>query len=458
MKTIFLLLLAVFLTASVEAATISYSNFNTNQFVIGGTAAQPIISVTNVSGGGTIATNLFAGLPHIWLFTNNYARLQDGSVTNWPNSITAGLQEAINTFSNIVPAGGLWNGGGTIELAPGIYSSATNIHCNFSLALIGQGYKSTFIVMTNSANPVDLITFGNRTAGTYTNMPNFVLYGISFDSVTNSTNSLVMFQGNTNGIEKVMVDMCQFAPWEAITNLNPFRPYQACNLIGVNLQANYCDWCIIRNCQPLYINSFYLAADHMEIEYNFFVWCGTGVNNWPNTSVFRPGAAVVVGQLTGIPNSYEDLVSKNNYFLYCTFCYYITTNTVSKPVSYDDAIEGSPNYVLTGGPSFTSVNLRDNFDGQYILNYQYTGNDTWVLDTTRVTMIKLFPSLSFTAGTPPSFGTGAVCPSNTWSTAAFLATNNLAVGSIVSEVNSNGMSKWTFWNSNGIVYPISHTP
>lgn len=126
-----------------------------------GTAGLPAVVTPRRAGAASVTPSIVAangGQTNdllIKLFPTNSTAYVFGRYTNWPNSHSSGIQEAVNLFpwgTNFITSGC------TIQFAPGMYTSSVPIFVTNRQYWFGAGQKSTVLLYTGPTNINAFIT------------------------------------------------------------------------------------------------------------------------------------------------------------------------------------------------------------------------------------------------------------------------------------------------------------
>ena len=320
-----------------------------------------------------------------------------------PGTKTCGIQEALNYILNTNDTVQPTVTGGIVQLYPGFYFPSVTIYTPTNLAnytptnlqtliLRGAGEQSTFIVYSNTT-PANLLVLGAgrpATGSIVWNTLNFIVRDIAFSSLTNACTNLLYVNGNNGGVFKSDIQNCWFENWGFITNTG--YNYTG-NLCPINIQENFGgDETHIDNCQFYFVDSIYWATDHGNISRTFYA--GTGINNqWPLTSPFSVGAAVILGEpSSGFPNGNENWVFEKSYldgngpgitFLDTR----LSTPNKAVVMSRDDASEAGVLKFLTLSNSTCAWQCQNPYP--YGTNYMVMTNSSgnWVVTSVQATNV-----------------------------------------------------------------------
>jgi len=258
---------------------------------------------------------------------------------------TSGLQEAINSL----PGSSQLQGGGRLDLAPGIFyttsqlllTNGTASTTNATWLLVGSGVNACGIVYTGTAtNDVILVTSGP--GGTNGGSSQLVMRDMFVASQLNAPTNLlhVTYWG------KLEIDDCWFGYWNAMTNNKVFGfaglippSIQLSNyapaLVGVYLDYGFDNIGVIRNCDFLSLATGLLVhSDHVRVEDNMFLFCGQG-NTWPNTNQISLGAAMTCIASLGANNIWS---FSHNHVYGCSAGYSVSGtpgNAIDDATSYE---------------------------------------------------------------------------------------------------------------------------
>ena len=196
--------------------------------------------------------------------------------------------------------------------------------------------------------------------------------------------------GNNGGIFKSDIQNCWFENWGFITNTG--YVYTG-NLCPINIQENYGgDETHIDNCQFYFVDSIYWATDHGNISRSLYASIGYN-NQWPLTSPFSVGAAVILGESSsGLSNGNENWVFEKSYMDGAGPCITFLDTRLNPPyqtveMSRDDASEDYFLKFLTLSNSTCAWQCQTPYP--YGTNYMVMTNSSgnWVVTSVKATNV-----------------------------------------------------------------------
>ncbi len=337
-----------------------------------------------------------AGQPEATIFANGTYTLNG---TNYPitSVASAGILDVLakvpplNWPATNVPRGV------KIKFGPGIFYTTTNIsiQCSntaYQVTLEGQGVNATALVYAGPATQ-ECLTIGHPNAN---NSLIFQMRDLTIGGNVNFTTNVVHLMGYNDpagpgvggGIAQAVFERCFFCYWNSMTNADRFGPDGASdgslkhNLIGLNIDCNFDNWVVVRDCEFAYCAAAVsLSGDHVIFENNMIGSCGNGqhapfTNDWPQGSIYTSQAGVVCkqpgnGLLTQNGNTWK---IRNNCFIntpvhYASLFYtdgagdigsgpgdrYMAVNSFTV---YDDSDENGNYLAVTSGNPVRFINPR----------------------------------------------------------------------------------------------------
>lgn len=415
-------------------------------------------------GGNQTMTN-FGSLPEVWVLANNVVRLSDGTLTNYPNSLTAGIQEALNTLPRAIDYQTV--GGGKISLVTYIYKTATNIISPFttnafSLTIVGSGINSTVILSTNNIpNPVLTVS------GQGANSTTLFVQNLMIASVTNATTNLVLVgKGSVSftllgGVARAKFDNVCFGWWGGLTNWSKsfggLTPdvggdgAQKHNLV-VRVDNNFGDDITFIGCSFDYINCLSIANPHNTLISNGFEGCG-GPNDWPSSSPYYAGYSVVfLDPIGGFANTPTENKIIGNFFVNGVGPDYLFYYVDAGPVYiYDCDYETANATCATATTKVFFINPKDNVVNDF---YDITNADfskPFQVDTGLVQVASIgagYSQLKFNAtNTLNKFTANFVSTTHLVVQKTNVAPSNVTIGTTTPDL-------WITITNNGLFYTV----
>jgi len=356
----------------------TYATFYTNM----------LAGLTNISGGGGTTTNVNTfNSPFVVCFPDGTYYISN-QVYTASNTLTAGIQEAINSLPPAANAQS--QAGGTIYLAPGNFFTTTNIHLPdnigsqpFNLHFRGAGMTASGITYVGTnAQTVMSIGAGQKKTPYIFSMENMWLA-----SNTNACTNVLALEGASDaggtlggGVARASIKFCYIGMWSSMTNntcfSSPVFTPSSCtdakkhNLIGVKVNLNFNDPVSITECSFNYLGTaISWACDHGIIADNTFEQCGKSVgNDWPTSSPYYTGATIAFLEPDNLQNGNKDWRIRGNNFIGCPLHYFSKLFTTDSTNMYyrninsiliqDDTDESGTAIAATTGNALTFLNPR----------------------------------------------------------------------------------------------------